>query len=292
MHRRAQLLAESKGRTQVNDRERLTQHGIRPKKSLGQNFLHDPHILEKIVALAEPSPETTVLEIGAGTGSLTRRLAQSAARVVAVEIDGRLIPLLREEFAAHPRVTIVHGDILEVDIRKLVGQAPYTVVANLPYYITSAILRRLLSNPPRPQRLVLTVQKEVAERITARPGHMSVLAVSVQFYGRAEIALRLKPGAFWPRPDVESAVVRIDVFPEPRVDVPDEKLFFRLVRVGFSQKRKQLRNTLSAGLHMNKAEVGTLLEQSGIAPQRRAETLSLEEWATLTTTFAERLKSR
>ncbi len=271
----------------MNDHERLTQRGIRPKKSLGQNFLHDPHALEKIIAAAELSSDATVLEIGAGAGSLTRHLAQVAARVVAVELDDRLIPLLREEFADFPQVTIVHGDILALDIGDLTGEAAYTVVANLPYYITSAILRRLLSQKPRPRRLVLTVQKEVAERITARPGNMSILAVSVQFYGQAEIVLRLKPGAFWPRPEVESAVVRIDVFPKPRVDVPDEKLFFRIVRVGFSQKRKQLRNTLSAGLQLSKAQADALLEQCGIAPQRRAETLSVEEWGALTRAYAQ-----
>ena len=281
-----ELLWRVKARTLVNDRERLAQHGIRPKKSLGQNFLHDPHTLEKIVAAAALTPEATVLEIGAGTGSLTRHLAPLAARVVAVELDDRLIPLLQDEFAAQPHVTIVHGDILELDVRDLVGEAPYTVVANLPYYITSAILRRLLSQAPRPRRLVLTVQKEVAERLSARPGNMSILAVSVQFYGQVETVLRLKPGAFWPRPDVASAVVRIDVFPTPRVDVPDEKLFFRIVRVGFSQKRKQLRNTLSAGLRISKAEADALLEQCGIAPQRRAETLSVEQWAALTRVFA------
>ncbi len=270
----------------MNDRERLTQRGIRPKKSLGQNFLHDPHALEKIVAAADLTPEDTVLEVGAGVGSLTRHLAQVAKRVVAVELDERLIPLLQEEFAQHPHVTIVHGDILALDLKALMGQAPYTVVANLPYYITSAILRRLLSQEPRPRRLVLTVQKEVAERLVARPGNMSVLAVSVQFYGRVEVVLRLKAGAFWPRPGVESAVVRVDVFSQPRVDVPSEKLFFRVVKAGFSQKRKQLRNTLSGGLQLSKAQAEALLQQCGIAPQRRAETLSVEEWAALTRAFA------
>ena len=144
----------------------------------------------------------------------------------------------------------------------------------------------MLSHEPRPRRLVLTVQREVAERITASPGRMSVLAVSVQFYGQAEIVFNLKAGAFWPRPAVDSAVVRIDVFPKPRVVVPDEKLFFRIVRVGFSQKRKQLRNTLSAGLQLGKQDVDALLWQCGIAPQRRAETLSVEEWAALTRAFA------
>ncbi len=275
----------------MNDRERLTRHGIRPKKSLGQNFLHDPYALEKIVAAAELTPETTVLEIGAGTGNLTRLLARAARRVVAVELDDRLIPLLADEFADQPHVRIVHGDILELETRALVGDVPYTVVANLPYYITSAVLRRLLAQPLRPQRLVLTVQKEVAERITARPNAMSILAVSVQFYGHAEVVARLKSGAFWPRPDVESAVVRVDVFSSPRVNVPDEKLFFRVVRIGFSQKRKQLRNTLSAGLQISKADADALLLQNDIAPQRRAETLSVEEWAALTRAVDEKLRA-
>ena len=275
----------------MNDRERLTRHGIRPKKSLGQNFLHDPYALEKIVAAAELTPETTVLEIGAGTGNLTRLLARAARRVVAVELDDRLIPLLADEFADQPHVRIVHGDILELETRALVGDVPYTVVANLPYYITSAVLRRLLAQPLRSQRLVLTVQKEVAERITARPNAMSILAVSVQFYGHAEVVARLKSGAFWPRPDVESAVVRVDVFSSPRVNVPDEKLFFRVVRIGFSQKRKQLRNTLSAGLQISKADADALLLQNDIAPQRRAETLSVEEWAALTRAVDEKLRA-
>ncbi|MBN1964782.1 MAG: 16S rRNA (adenine(1518)-N(6)/adenine(1519)-N(6))-dimethyltransferase RsmA, partial [Anaerolineae bacterium] len=161
------------------------------------------------------------------------------------------------------------------------------VVANLPYYITSAILRHLLECRPRPERLVVTVQREVAERLIAEPGDMSLLAVSVQFFGRPQIALRLNPAAFWPRPDVESAVVRIDVYGAPPVDVPDEALFFRVVRAGFGQKRKQLRNAISAGLHIAKADADALLGQGGIDPQRRAETLSLDEWAALVRAVAE-----
>ena len=265
----------------MNDRQLLEQHAITPKKSLGQNFLHDPNTLEKIVEIADLSPDATVLEIGPGTGNLTRALAGRAARVIAVEVDGRLIPLLQDATAAFPHVEIVHADILDVNVGDLVGATPYVVVANLPYYITSAILRHLLENTPRPQRLVLTVQREVAERLVAGPGDMSLLAVSVQFYGQPQIAMRLNPAAFWPRPDVDSAVVRIDVFDAPRVAVPDEKAFFRVVRAGFGQKRKQLRNALSAGLGISKAQAVELLERAGIDPQRRAETLSIEEWAAL-----------
>jgi 16S rRNA (adenine1518-N6/adenine1519-N6)-dimethyltransferase len=273
----------------MSDRQRLEQHGITPKKSLGQNFLHDPNALEKIIEIADITPETTVLEIGPGTGNLTRVLAREAARVIAVEVDDRLIPLLHAEFAGRPQVEIVHGDFLDLDISARLAGQRYVVVANLPYYITSAILRRLFEQiTPRPDRIIVTVQREVAERITAAPGDMSLLAVSVQFYGQPQIAMHLKPAAFWPRPDVESAVVRIDVYDAPPVDVPGESDFFRVVRAGFGQKRKQLRNALSAGLHLDKAQTDDLLIASGIDPQRRAETLSLSDWAALTRAVAGR----
>jgi 16S rRNA (adenine1518-N6/adenine1519-N6)-dimethyltransferase len=267
----------------MSDRQLLERHGITPKKSLGQNFLHDPNTLEKIVEVAGITPDTTVIEIGPGTGNLTRVLAREARRVIAIEIDDRLIPLLRAEFAAQPNVEVLHADILALDLAAHLRGEPYIVVANLPYYITSAILRRLLEEiTARPQRIIVTVQREVAERLTAEPGDMSLLAVSVQFYGRPETVLRLNPALFWPRPDVESAVVRIDVYDAPPVDVSDEQSFFRVVRAGFGQKRKQLRNSLSAGLHLDKSRVDDLLTTSGIDPQRRAETLSLDEWARLT----------
>lgn len=265
----------------MSDRVRLEWHGIAPKKSLGQNFLHDPHLLEKIVAQADLRPDDVVLEIGAGTGNLTRLLAGRSRRVIAVEIDGRLVPLLREEFDGQPHVEIVHGDILELDLADRLCGVPYVVVANLPYYITSAILRRLFEEFPRPRRAVITVQREVAERIVAGPGEMSLLAASVQFYGHPQLAFRINPAAFWPRPEVESAAVRIDLYDRPPVDVPGEETFFRVVRAGFGQKRKQLRNSLSAGLGLDKSRVDALLAGAGIDPQRRAETLNLEEWAAL-----------
>jgi 16S rRNA (adenine1518-N6/adenine1519-N6)-dimethyltransferase len=266
----------------MNDRQLLDHYDIAPKKSLGQNFLHDPNALDKIVDLADLTLDTTVLEIGPGTGNLTRRLVHVAGQVIAVEVDDRLVPLLQREFAPDENVQIFHADILETKITDLVGDSPYVVVANLPFYITSAILRHLLESAHKPQRMIVTVQREVAERLVAEPGDLSLLAVSVQFYGNPQIAMRLNPAAFWPRPDVESAVMRIDVYPAPPVDVPDEKSFFRVVRAGFGQKRKQLRNSLSAGLHLDKGQVDTFLIQAGIDPQRRAETVSLDEWAALT----------
>jgi 16S rRNA (adenine1518-N6/adenine1519-N6)-dimethyltransferase len=266
----------------MNPKFLMDTFNLDPKKSLGQNFLHDPQALEKIVVTAEVMPEDTVLEVGPGTGALTVFLAQSAARVIAVEIDDRLLPVLRQQLGDFPNVEIVHADILETNVEELVGDGDYIVVANLPYYITSAILRHLLEVEHKPKRLVLTVQQEVAERLIAGPGDMSILAVSVLFYGQPRIVSKLAPAAFWPRPDVASAVVRIDVYDEPIVDVPSEDLFFKVVRAGFGQKRKQLKNSLGAGLGMSHPQAGALLESAGIDPTRRAETLKLEEWAAIT----------
>lgn len=270
----------------MNPKQLLEQFQLLPKKSLGQNFLHDPNALEKIIATAELMPEDTVLEIGPGTGELTERLALSARHVIAVEIDSRLEPILSARLSPYDNVTVLYQDILETNVLALVRDEPFVVVANVPYYITSAILRHLLEAPRRPRRLVLTMQLEVAERLIARPGDLSLLGVSAQFYAHSQIATRLKPGAFWPRPDVDSAVVRMDTYAAPPVDVPDERTFFRVVRAGFGQKRKQLKNAIGDGLHMNAEAAGAMLETAGIDPRRRAETLNLEEWASLTRAFA------
>ena len=270
----------------MNPKQLLEEYEITPKKSLGQNFLHDPNTLEKIIATAELMPEDTVLEIGAGTGALTRLLAQQVRHVVFVEVDDRLRPLLEDQLADFDNVIPVYEDILKVDVLHVMGPKDFVVVANLPYYITSAILRHLLEPYRRPRRLVLTVQEEVADRLIAQPGDLSLLTVSVQFYGSPHIVTRLNPAVFWPRPDVSSAVVRIDTYDRPPVDVPDAKAFFRVVRAGFGQKRKQLKNSLGSGLGIKSSEAGGLLEQAGIDPTRRAETLSLEEWAALTRAFA------
>ncbi|MCP4538060.1 MAG: 16S rRNA (adenine(1518)-N(6)/adenine(1519)-N(6))-dimethyltransferase RsmA [Chloroflexi bacterium] len=266
--------------TMMNVRKLLEKWDLRPSKGLGQNFLVNQTVLEKIVAAAELTPDDAVLEIGAGLGSMTEALARDAGHVVAVELDQRLIPVLQDVLADLDNVTLVQGDILNLDPTVLVGDLDlqYQVVANLPYYITSAVLRHLLEAPLKPQRIVITVQREVAERIVAKPGKMSLLAVSVQLYGQPKLLFRIKPGNFYPSPGVESAVVRIDVHKTPIVPVEETAAFFRVVRAGFSQRRKQLRNTLSTGLRQSPAEVASQLEKIGVDPRRRAETLSVEEW--------------
>lgn len=270
----------------------LKQYDLRPSKGLGQNFLVNQSALTNIVTAAELTHDDTVLEIGAGLGTLTERLAQAAGRVIAVEIDERMVGVLRDTLSGFDNVTLIQGDILSFDPTDLVKTAAgqptthYKVVANLPYYITSAALRHLLEARTRPCRMVVTVQREVAERIVAQPGEMSVLSVSVQFYGRPQVLFRIKPGSFYPAPGVESAVVRVDTHDTPPVDVEDTDAFFRVVKAGFAQRRKQLRNTLASGLHLPPEDVASKLQQAGIDPRRRAQALSLEEWARVTRALA------
>lgn len=259
----------------------LKQYGLRPSRGLGQNFLQEERALQKIVATAGIGPEDAVLEIGPGLGGLTRYLALSARTVTAVELDERLFPALQAVLAPYPNVRLVHGDMLALRVADLVGGRDYLVVANIPYYITSALLRHLLEGEPRPRRLVLTVQREVAERLCAGPGDMSLLALSVQVYGQPRLAANIPAGAFYPPPKVDSAVVRIEIYLEPVIPAARLETFFRLARAGFSQKRKTLRNSLSGGLGIEPAEAEGMLVAAGIDPQRRAETLSLGEWGKL-----------
>ncbi len=260
-------------------RELLRRYDLRLIKRLGQNLLIDEGALARIVAAAELAPTETVLEVGPGLGTLTRALAEQAARVVAVEIDRRMVQVLQTELGHLPNINVVHGDILALDPKTLVEGEPYKVVANLPYAITSAVLRHLLEAALPPQRTVVTVQREVAERIVARDGRMSLLAVSIHFYGRPQILFRLKPGAFYPAPQVTSAVIRIDPHETPPVLVDDTDRFFRVVRAGFSQPRKQLHNSLAASLHLDRQAVAAALRGAGIDPRVRAERLGLTDWA-------------
>lgn len=256
----------------------LREHHLHPKKELGQNFLVDSNILTRIVELAEVTGSSTVLEIGAGLGSLTFFLAQTARRVIAVEVDEDLLPVARQELNGFSNVQLIPGDILELDLLSLSLPAGYTVVANIPYYITSAILRKLLTAQAKPARMVLTVQEEVAERICAQAGQMSLLALSVQVFGTPKVVMKIPAGAFYPAPAVDSVTLRIDLFPEPAIAQENLDIFFQLTKAGFSQKRKMLRNTLSAGLRLPREQVEFALNQAGIDPQRRAQTLSIEEW--------------
>jgi 16S rRNA (adenine1518-N6/adenine1519-N6)-dimethyltransferase len=268
----------------------LRQAGLHPDKSLGQNFLNDPQILKQIVQAAEVDAHDMVLEIGPGLGSLTSRLAASARLVVAVELDERLIPILRQALATYRNVRIIHGDILALPFDQILAEEGYLVVANIPYYITSAVIRRLLEAPLRPRRIVLTIQKEVAQRVCAEPGELSLLALSVQVYGTPQIMFHIPAGAFYPPPKVDSAVVRIEIAPAPRLPANELKSFFQLAKAAFSQKRKNLRNSLAAGLGWEPNQAQRLLEHAGIDPHRRPETVSLEEWAALTHKYVQLTK--
>ncbi|MCP4427016.1 MAG: ribosomal RNA small subunit methyltransferase A [Chloroflexi bacterium] len=259
----------------MHPKQLLQRYGLEPKKSLGQNFLFDKNVLARIAAAAELSEQDAVLEIGPGLGSLTRLLLDTAVSVTAVELDNRFIPILLRELQDYDNLNLVHGDILEQNLADWFDK-PYKVVANVPYYITGAILRHLLSSQPKPSLIVMTVQKEVAERITAVPPHMSLLAVSVQYYGRVRIVDTIKAGAFWPRPDVDSAVIRVDLDNGTRIDVNDA-VFFKIVRTGFSQKRKQLQKNLRQ-LGYDRVVIAEALKQAGVDGRRRAETLTLDEW--------------
>ncbi|MCY3916105.1 MAG: 16S rRNA (adenine(1518)-N(6)/adenine(1519)-N(6))-dimethyltransferase RsmA [Chloroflexi bacterium] len=260
----------------------LDSYNIVPKKSLGQNFMHDPNALEKIVASAAPQSSETVVEVGAGAGALTERLAVAARQVFSIEIDQRLRPLLEARFDDADNVYLVFNDILKTDIAALVGAEDYIVVANAPYYISSAILWHLLESPKPPRRMVMTMQYEVAERIIGAPGAMNLLSIAVQYYGIPRIVSRYGPAVFWPRPNIDSAIVHIKTYKRPPLPLPPANLFFRVVKAGFSMKRKQLKNALAGGLRVKASLVRDLLQAAEIDPQRRAETLSLAEWARLT----------
>ncbi len=264
-------------------RERLRIYGITPRKSLGQNFLTDTTLAQRIVTLSGVTAQEVAIEIGPGAGALTHYLALAARHVIAIEIDRTLIPVLQQELATDTNVTLIQADALEVDFAVLLREhlgdetVPLRFVGNLPYYITSALVRKMLEAGLNVRAITLTVQMEVAQRMIAQPGDMSLLAVSVQFYGKPELLMRLSPSAFYPQPEVDSAVVRITPHPTDA----DATTLFTLARAGFSQRRKQLRNTISSGLSWKKDEADHLLQEASIDPTRRAETLSMAEWIRL-----------
>ena len=266
----------------LNPAALIKQYGLHADKRLGQNFLRDRFELEYIAATAEIEDTDSVLEIGPGVGSLTRYLAGYAHEVVAVELDEKFDGILQIILKPYDNVRVVYGDILELSPNQLGLPPNYIVAANIPYNITSAIIRHLLESDSKPRRIVLTIQKEVAQRLCEEPPKMSLLALSVQVYGKPTIIRLIPAAAFYPAPQVDSAVVRIEIHPEPIINAPYLPVFFRLIKAGFSQKRKTLRNALSAGLATSTEEVEALLDQTKIDPQRRAETLSLEEWGSLT----------
>ncbi len=263
-------------------KRRLRHLGRSARKSLGQHFLIDDVVLKDIVTAAELSPADTVLEIGPGLGVLTRELAGRVGRVVTVELDDSLATALKKEMEPYGNVTVINESILKLEPASLVsGHSGYKVVANLPYYITAAALRHLLEASQPPALIVVMVQKEVAEAIAAALGKLSLLAVSIQFYGRPQIVGYVPASAFYPVPKVDSAILKIVLNRRSVVAVPDREGFFRLVRAGFSAPRKQLAGSLANGLGVPKERVVALLREAAIDARRRAETLSLEEWAGL-----------
>jgi len=280
-------------------RNLLRQYELRVKKGLGQHFLVNSSILKHITQAAELSPADLVLEIGPGLGILTKELATQAGWVIAVELDKNLLALLRETLSPYRNFSILNRDILEVDPLDLIkgekGKFPesitdplkYKLVANLPYYITQPIIRHFCEAKLKPQVMVIMVQKEVADNIVAKAGNLSILAISVQFYGKAEIIGYVPAGNFYPAPKVDSAIVKITLYPGTWLDVTDEKSFFRIVRAGFCARRKQVLNSLSQGLDIPKSEVLFLMQKAGVSPQKRPEVLTLEEWARLEKTFSE-----
>jgi len=277
----------------------LRRFGLQARKRLGQHFLIDREVLDLVVSAAELTSGDVVLEIGPGLGVLTRELVRKAGWVITVELDSKLAVILEKTLAPCNNVTVVNENILHIDpevlLRKQSAKLPatvtnpfdYKVVANLPYYITSPVLRHFLEASVKPQVMVVMVQKEVAEAIVAEPGGMSMLSISVQFYGKPRIIKYVPAQCFYPAPEVDSAVLRIDLYREPAVAVADEKGFFGLVQAGFTTPRKQIVNSLAQGVGLPKADILSLLEKASIVPQRRAETLTLNDWAKLWQIFTQ-----
>ncbi|MBU1092655.1 ribosomal RNA small subunit methyltransferase A [Patescibacteria group bacterium] len=253
------------------------------QKRLGQHFLVSSDVLDNIITAAKLTPKDKVLEIGPGFGTLTRALAQKAYRVVAVEKDTAMIKACRGINADLTNIQIIEGNALALSkqfFQQYFPKTNYKLVANLPYYLTSAIIRFFLNGSHRPDMMVLMVQKEVAERIVATPPDANLLSVAVQFYGAPEIVTIVPKQNFWPMPKVDSAVIRITPYKKPHANIEDNK-FFRLVKAGFGERRKQIHNSLAGGLHLAPSIIEKVLAKSGIEPTRRAQTLNLKEWIKL-----------
>lgn len=261
---------------------------IKMSKKLGQNFLIKRGIVDEIVHAAELTVGEPVLEVGPGIGTLTQGLAQSGADVTAIELDRRLLEVLDTTLASYDNVRIIHGDVLKLDLPTIMNQKPFKVVANLPYYITTPIIMSLLESKLPIERLVVMVQKEVALRMVAKPGtkDYGALSVAVQYYTEPDIVLDVPPKSFLPAPAVTSSVIRCVLRDKPPVDVIDEKLFFRVVKAGFAQRRKTFANTMrTTGL--SKEQIDDILVKANIDGQRRGETFSLQEFADVANAWAD-----
>lgn len=278
----------------------LSSLGFRPKDYMGQNFLIDSSALEKIVSAADLKKSDTVLEVGPGLGVLTFELAKKAEKVIAVEKDERLVKILSRntEFnsVSHRRdpesssglrnVIVINQDILKFNLEKEI-KVPFKVVANIPYYLTSHLIQYFFESKNKPKLLVLMVQKEVGERIVAQPGEFSVLGISVQIQGDAQIVASVPKQSFWPQPEVDSVILKI--IPKNKYQIPDQRLFFRIVKIAFSGKRKQIHNTLASGLRLTKEQTLEILKEANISAQARPQELSIEEWVELYELIADSL---
>lgn len=264
---------------------------IKMSKKLGQNFLIKRGIVDEIVHAAELTPGEPVLEVGPGIGTLTQGLAQSGADVTAIELDRRLLEVLDTTLASYDNVRIVHGDVLKLDVPTIMNHKPFKVVANLPYYITTPIIMSLLESKLPIERLVVMVQKEVALRMVAQPGtkDYGALSVAVQYYTEPDIVLDVPPKSFLPAPAVTSSVIRCVLRDKPPVDVIDEKLFFRVVKAGFAQRRKTFANTMKT-TGLSKDRIEELLEKANIDGKRRGETFTLQEFADVANVWASLIK--
>lgn len=269
----------------------LNRHGFTFSKGLGQNFLINPSVCPRMAEMGNAQSGWGIIEIGTGFGVLTVELAQRADKVVCIEIDSRLLPILDETLADFDNIKIINEDVLKVDLQKLIAEEfpgmKVAVCANLPYYITSPIIMSILEAKLPIESLTVMVQKEAAQRICAAPGSREVGAVSVavQYYAQPKVLFPVSRGSFMPAPDVDSAVIRLDIRKEPPVSVKNEETFFQVVKGAFSQRRKTLSNTLSSAFSMSKADVGLWLEQAGVAANLRAEQLSMEQFAAIANAF-------
>ncbi|MCK5603231.1 ribosomal RNA small subunit methyltransferase A [Candidatus Pacearchaeota archaeon] len=257
----------------------LQEYNLWAKKHFGQNFLVDEKVFDQIIGAADLKSSDNVIEVGPGTGFLTEQLVESANHVMAIEKDRDMVYLLNDRFKGVKNLELIHEDILKTQISDLESEA-YKVVANIPYYITSPLLKHFLKSNHRPKLMVLLVQKEVAEKICGITGK-SMVTIETQLFGKPEIVAMVPAKAFYPAPKVESAVLKIEVFDQPLVEESELKAFLRIVKFGFSQKRKKLSNTLGAGLHMKSSEMAEILREADIDPDLRAEHLGIEEWKRL-----------
>ncbi len=265
----------------------LKKYNTKPSKRLGQNFLIDKNILKNIIKAANIQPNDIILEIGPGIGILTRESAKKAKKVIVVEKDHKMIEILKETMRDFKNIEIIQEDILKISNFNLIN-SNYKIVANLPFYITSPVIRKFLETDYSPKKMILTIQKEVAQRICAKPPKMNLLAVSVQFYAKPDIISYISKKSFWPQPKVDAAILKISLSDQKKDPVLVQQ-FFKIIKAGFSQPRKQLINNLSRGLNLDKKQTQSLLVEINIRPNQRAESLTIDNWIKLTKKFIKSL---